>query len=502
MLEVWYQDDEREINQMIDAQVAVRNYDLIGRSPLTINTTRAQDARLHEVLGALQVFRISLHVAFALLLILGIVRSVLSGATSSSDAATHTRTWVVLALAIALGLGYLGGTVYENRAAKKQTHVGPARVAVWLAGVLVLWSVVSWLDSSFVWLAFPLFFVALSVCKRGVGLVLVISMAFYVGFSLSMHTDNPSPAIWLGPILGAATACVMHWLYRLIAQIAQQQSAVIKELQGTRDALALSERAAGRTAERTRIARDIHDTLAQGFSSIILIARASKSGLAKGNIDRVQERIDLIETTASQNLAQARELVAVFAAPEEAVNVVSALSGAVSSANATARASSVGNAPGTAFELRSEVPEVLVEDSLGSTLTKSVQSLLSNVLIHAQATKCVVTLTALPEQLLVDIFDNGVGFEPEPAAVDGAARVHPAPGNSHRETNSQTSPPVGTVRGGFGLKSVASRMSEVGGTMSVESEPGSGTLISLSVPLHGGTSIQRLPTSQRGKQEW
>ena len=74
--------------------------------------------------------------------------------------------------------------------------------------------------------------------------------------------------------------------------------------------LAAAERAQGVFAERERLSREIHDTLAQGFTSVVTLARAADAALQRGDVEAVRERLALLERTAAENLAEARLIVA------------------------------------------------------------------------------------------------------------------------------------------------------------------------------------------------
>lgn len=403
-----------------------------------------------EARGALQVIRVTLHVSFAVLLIVAFIR------TLSGPAEAPAQRALVIALAAVLGLGYLAGTVYENRATKANTPVSRAQGTWWLAAILLLWAGTTWLSDGFAWLAFPLFFVVLTVLRRWIAIPVLALMAGYVGLAISHHGGDQNAATWIGPAIGAIAAYVIHWLYTLITRITNCQSAVIAELTATRAALAQSERAAGQQSERARLSRDIHDTLAQGFSSIVLISRATTTALDRGDLDQAADRVRIIETTASENLAQARQLVNVLATEHTPANLVPMLTAALDSAKTSARG---GDNP-TQFSARISENIVMTEPTRAQALTRSVQTLLANVLKHAKAKTCVLTLTALPDVLLVDVFDDGIGFDPATAASGPTS--------------------AGT---GFGLPSVESRMRELGGDMTIETAPGQGTTVTLRMPV-------------------
>ena len=73
-------------------------------------------------------------------------------------------------------------------------------------------------------------------------------------------------------------------------------------LHRTQADLAAAERAQGTFAERERLSREIHDTLAQGFASVVTLSRAAESALGRGDLDAVRQRLALLEQTAVENL--------------------------------------------------------------------------------------------------------------------------------------------------------------------------------------------------------
>jgi signal transduction histidine kinase len=100
------------------------------------------------------------------------------------------------------------------------------------------------------------------------------------------------------------------------------------------------------------------------------------------------------------------------------------------------------------------------------TLLRAVQEALANVQKHARASRALVTLSYLEDAVIVDIQDDGVGFEP------GKLLAAPL-----RQTD-----------GGYGLKALRERALQFGGTLDIESSPGAGTTIALTLPAPGSPS--------------
>ena len=99
-----------------------------------------------------------------------------------------------------------------------------------------------------------------------------------------------------------------RWVSRIIAQSAERAE-IIDQLEATRAELSAAQHEAGRMAERQRLSADIHDTLAQGFTSILMLIQAAQADL-DGSHPRAGKHLDLAARTARENLAEARALVA------------------------------------------------------------------------------------------------------------------------------------------------------------------------------------------------
>ena len=109
-------------------------------------------------------------------------------------------------------------------------------------------------------------------------------------------------------------------------------------------------------------------------------------------------------------------------------------------------------------------------------LLRAVQESLSNVAKHAGARRVGVTLTYLDDSVLVDVRDDGVGFDP-------AVEVEPDP-----------------LEGGYGLSAMRNRIRQLGGRIEIESEPGRGTALSVALPVAAidRTAIDRTPPDELG----
>lgn len=205
-------------------------------------------------------------------------------------------------------------------------------------------------------------------------------------------------------------------------------------------------REAGVLAERQRMAREIHDTLAQSLAGIITqLAAAGQDSASKEAV----RRIGTAQRLAREALAEARRSVrAVQPLALRNARLPEAVANVAATWSADSGVDAEVTTTGTTRTLR---PEVEV------TLLRITQEALSNVAKHASAERAWVTLSYMDGEVSLDIRDDGKGFTAAAAAVTG-------PGD------------------GFGLTAMRTRVSELSGEFEVESEPGSGTAVSARVP--------------------
>ncbi|GIE84508.1 sensor histidine kinase [Actinoplanes regularis] len=234
---------------------------------------------------------------------------------------------------------------------------------------------------------------------------------------------SASSGIWLG-----------LWIIRVLEQSTERAN-LIAQLEASRAEVARLSHEAGVTAERTRLAGEIHDTLAQGFTSIITLIQAADPELR-------DERLALAVRTAKENLAESRAIVAALAP--------SALdSGLLDSVRR--QASRFTEETGVPAGFRSTGEPRDLPTATEVVLLRATQEALTNVRRHAGANEVAVLLAYAPESVRVVVRDDGCGFD-------------------------------AAVTGGFGLPGMRKRAEQVGGTLTVHSDPDTGTTIELEVP--------------------
>lgn len=203
------------------------------------------------------------HLLVVVLLAVSVARALTEGAPDAGP---------VFAAAVVCGVVYAAGPLFFGRRGRPVS-------AWWLAAVGATWVVLLALTADAVWIAFPLYFLQAHLLPRRAGLVAVAVTALAAITAFAAHRGDFTVATALGPALGAAVAVAVVWGYQALARESEQRRRLIEELGSTRADLAEAQHTAGVLAERERLAREIHDTLAQGLSSIQLLLRAAERAL-------------------------------------------------------------------------------------------------------------------------------------------------------------------------------------------------------------------------------
>jgi signal transduction histidine kinase len=304
----------------------------------------------------------------------------------------------------------------------------------WMLAFIVFWQI--WITGSVAWSGGISF--ALTLILLGINGVPLTGSAGYLN---------------LGLVSIVATTSILLGLYisSLIGQSEERQR-LIKELEKTRAELAAEERRAGILEERGRLAREIHDTLAQGFISIVTHLEAAEESETDSRESR--RHVEQAKQTSRENLAEARRLVAALR-PEilEIYSLPEALR------RLTARTSEDLGIPA---ELNVTGDPDDTPQELQVTLLRAAQEALANARRHAKADRIDLTLSYAGDLILLDVQDDGVGFDPTFPEDDGN-------GGSGGF-------------GGFGLRSIRERVEALGGELLIESEPGAGTTLAVQLP--------------------
>ncbi|MFC9255122.1 sensor histidine kinase [Amycolatopsis thailandensis] len=233
---------------------------------------------------------------------------------------------------------------------------------------------------------------------------------------------------------------------RYTTQIIEQskaRAALIEQLKASQAEVSRLSREAGTAAERERMAREIHDTLAQGFTSIVTLTQAIESEMDT-DPKAARRHLELAARTARENLAEARAMVAAQGPSALAAgSLEEALRRQVErlTEEAGIEASIEVDGPLPALPMATEV-----------VVLRGAQEALSNIRKHSRATEVSLRLSVVDGRVRLGVTDDGAGFDPA------------AP------------------TGGFGLAGMRTRAEQVGGIVTLKSEPGAGTKLELEVP--------------------
>lgn len=318
-----------------------------------------------------------------------------------------------------------------------------------LALVVALWVVLVLLAPSFAWCAVPLVYTALRTlpAKAALPLVAVLTALVTVG-QARLPGQADATLLILPPTVAALATAVFLTMRRQTAR----QRALVDDLVRTRRDLASTERREGTLAERERLAMEIHDTLAQGLSSQQMLLQAADRTW-DADPDTARRHVRTAAAVTGRNLAEARRFVHDLAPAELADG-----GGLDHALRALADRESAETGLPVRFHL--DGTPVPLPPAAQSALLRIAQGGLANVREHADASAAALTLSYLGDQAVLDIADNGRGLPPDTSGT--------------------------TASRGHGLPAMRARLRQLGGTLTVESTPGEGTVLSAAVPLHIG----------------
>jgi signal transduction histidine kinase len=402
-----------------------------GPEPLAVKQTGARpaaDARLERMLRGL--LEHPYHFSYAALVLADLV-AFLSGLPSA-----RAGWWIAAGSLLVAGWLLLWA---RCRAADPSAGSGWTYL-VGFAGMLLLASL-STFNISFTIVAVtlvPQFFTMLPIPVATLAFVPMFIAAEHAHRAAVLAQADQFP--WQQVVVRGAAVMVLGVSLRVLARQMDERT----RLQAS---LAAAERRAGMLEERQRLAREIHDTLAQGFAGIVVHLETAEQ------MDPLLEsparsHLNLARSVAREGLEDARRMLAALR-PEilEQRGLPQALERVCTewSRRTGLKASlSITGAPAT------------MHPDIELTILRALQESLTNIGRHAGARTAAVTLSYMEDILVLDVQDDGAGFDPALMAVAGK---------------------------GFGLAGMRERAEALQGTFSLESVPGEGTTISLSLPV-------------------
>ncbi|MEZ5409522.1 MAG: sensor histidine kinase [Acidimicrobiales bacterium] len=319
----------------------------------------------------------------------------------------------------------------------------------WLLTVGGAWLVLVGAAPSFVWCAVPLLLVFLRTMPGGAAAVASVVIAGAAIVALMRLSTRFDPSAIAGPIVLAGLLAVTH---RALTRETAAHAEVISHLTATRQRLADQERAAGVLAERQRLAGEVHDSIAQGISSVLMLAQAAERELDRDPA-AARHHITQAVSQARHDLDEVRHIVHALSPP--------ALDGAPLAGALAALCRRQSAAAGVAVNFTVVDAPAVTSTSEDAVLLRIAQESIANAVRHAGASRIDVTVSYLPGHVTLDVVDDGCGFDP--AAVPGRSG-----------------------RAGYGLQTMAARAAEVGGRLDIESGPGAGTAVTVTIPLGDG----------------
>jgi signal transduction histidine kinase len=340
-------------------------------------------------------------------------------------------------------------------------------MAVFVAGLLVLTALLTLRDS---WFGFYI-----AVCFAFAREVLPWPWPMYVGGSLAavgalsqtedgqvsllVHAVTFTVALTIDMLLFITFMWLIHDREQQVVQhrksltelgeVNRRLEATIAENEGLHQQLLVQAREAGVLDERRRMAREIHDTLAQGLTGIVTQLQAAEQAASRtpGDPSGWRRHVDAATRLARDSLTEARRSVdALRPEPLEGCRLSEALTSVAERWSALNGIPAQVTTTGTVRPINSEAEFALL---------RAAQEALANVARHAHASRVGLTISYMENEVALDVRDDGVGFDP---AV------------SERSDH------------GFGLIAMRQRIAALSGTLQIESEPGGGTAISACVP--------------------
>jgi signal transduction histidine kinase len=376
---------------------------------------------------------------------------------------------------------------------------------VYFSGLILGTAVLVGRDPAYFIFSFILYIQPFMLLPTALTVPAVAVGAFAVLVAAGGLTDSDELPVTIGSfILNVGLTSMIGLFIRYLYSQGERRKRTISELQQVRGELEASAaansqlqaqllvraRQAGVLDERQRLAREIHDTLAQGLTGIVTQLEAAENALdghrsaddddvvrvppAGARPDEARRHVDVAKRLARESLAEARRSVQALRPgvleSSHLPDAIAYVAAAWSVASGVDAAMVTTGSPGPVH------PEVEV------TLLRTAQEALANVSKHASAHRVGMTLSYMEDVVSLDVRDDGVGFEPgliEEAAADGLdAAGDGGQGRPEPSREGTASPSDGS----FGLIAMRERINSLGGSLVIETSPGEGTAICASVP--------------------
>ena len=344
----------------------------------------------------------------------------------------------------------------------------PRRGAVLIALVTLLVTVsmvlVPW--TGFVQtLVYPLVWLVCVSARRSI--LVSIAIAFGIGVVSALYNGvDEIPDILPGQLFSVAATCGIGLSISYAWRVADERRAVLEQLTASQEHVQELSRLSGASVERERISRDLHDTLAQTLAGLAMLADRSAKDISRLRSDEAaageeaqaallaqEERADLIASLARDALAEARVLIA------ENAPVTSADPAEATFTEALARlVERFRRETGVLAESQIDVAAGALDRESEVVLLRCAQESLSNARRHSRASSVRLFVETKNGDVVLRVTDDGRGF---------ALTAEPA---------------------GYGLASLHDRANAIGGSVDISSTPGSGTIVTVTIPGKAGAA--------------
>lgn len=386
---------------------------------------------------------IGLHTVFGVLVALAAAVAVLDGTRGNDSGAW----WALGALGVLVVSYLLAG-------APALADEAPGRAVVYLLVLVAVLGMVAYNDPNLLFLfflAYPQVWFLVERIRPGITWSVLLAASSMTGLTLAGRHGKESLVSELSnQAAGLVFSIALGIWVSFVLRQSRQRGHLIEQLEGTRAELATAHHEQGVMAERERLAREVHDTLAQGYTSIVVLAQTASAKVSSDPV-AAQERLALIAEVARDNLRETRAVVAAFSPV--------ALDGSTLVDALHRIADRFTRETGTRVEIETDVladgRSTLRRDE-EIVLLRAAQEALANTRRHAAASAVSLRLARFGDEMSISITDDGVGFTSETGL-------------------------------GMGLSGLRDRVEQAGGALDVMSSPGGGTQLTARVPIAAST---------------
>ncbi|MFC7764693.1 sensor histidine kinase [Leucobacter soli] len=322
-------------------------------------------------------------------------------------------------------------------------------------------------------IAYPTIWTIVARYRNAVLWSAVLALATGTGYVIALSTpgkvDGLAEAAVIALLSFVFAVAMGTWITRIFEQ-GERYRKVAEQLRRTQAEVSELSQAAGAAAERERMSRELHDTLTQTLTGLVMLGEQADRALAAGQVDRARERLGRVQAASRAAVEEARALVATTqplgdGGLEEAIDRV---------------ASRLRD--DTGLRVRCGIERLPLDREQQVVLLRATQEGLANARRHAQAHAVVVALRRDGADVLLTVDDDGIGSD---VRMDG------------RECDAASAAPSTS---GFGLTGLSDRVRLAGGHVRFGSHEGGGSRLAVRLPLADG--LEQELEQERKQERW